>query len=234
MKTNLLLAGAAFVVLSLSAAAASANTVYSNPYDGSGNGDCSWSTTCAAGVGRGDDFAGQLFTLTSASVITRAAFELVPGFSAGAVTDVNWGFVLADGPGGLPGTIIASGTDTVSSYGTGGNGSIEGFFNVGPQALGPGTYYFVLQGVSAAFNEYLAQGVAGSGAVNTQDGGVTWTGGGYPCLPGGACEPSIAISLFDANNGTVPEPATWALMLVGVGGLGAALRRKQRTALAAV
>ena len=227
MTTNLLLAGAAMVAVGL-AGVANAGTAYSNPYDGSSIGDCSWSTTCAASVGRGDDFAGQEFTLTSAAVITGAAFEEVPGFSSGAVTDVNWGFALADGVGGLPGTILSAGTDVVSGYGTGGNGSIEGFFNVGPQALGPGTYYFVLQGVSAQFAEYLAEGVATSGAVNSQDGGVTWTGGGYPCLPSGACEPSIAVSLFTAG-GTVPEPATWALMLLGVGAVGGAARRRARS-----
>ena len=32
----------------------------------------------------------------------------------------------------------------------------------------------------------------------------------------------------------VPEPATWAMMLVGFGGLGALLRRRARTAVAAV
>ncbi len=228
MKTNLLLAGAALAVVGFSGAA-NAGTVYSNPYDGSNNGDCSWSTTCAAAVGRGDDFAAQEFTLTSATVITGAAFEEVPGFSTGAVTDVNWGFVLADGPGGLPGTILSSGTDVVSGYGTGGNGSIEGFFNVGPQALGPGTYYFTLQGISAAFTEYLAEGTAIGGGANSSDGGVTWTSG-YYCAGNGGCLNSVAISLFNAGT---PEPATWALMLVGVGAVGGAMRRRSRLASAA-
>ncbi len=224
MKTSILLAGAALAL----AGAANANTVYSNPYDGSGNGDCSWSTTCAATVGRGDDFAAQEFTLTSAATITSAAFEEVPGFSTGGVTDVNWGFIQADGPGGLPGTIIAAGTDSVTGYGTGGNGSIEGFFNTGPIFLGPGTYYFALQGVSASFTEYLAEGTQAFGAANSQDGGVTWAPG-YYCGGGGDCSASVAISLFGTGGGGgVPEPATWTLMLVGFAGLGGALRRRAK------
>jgi hypothetical protein len=42
--------------------------------------------------------------------------------------------------------------------------------------------------------------------------------------------------LFTVNNvspGGVPEPATWAMMLVGFGGLGAMLRRRRSVALAA-
>ena len=223
-KTSLLIAGAVSA-LGL-ASAANAGVVYSNPYDGSGNGDCSWSTACAALVGRGDDFAAQEFTLTSSKVITSASFEEVPVFSSGAVTDVNWGFALADGAGGLPGTYLSAGTDAVTGSGTGSNGSIQEFFGVGPQALGPGTYYFILQGVSSSFTEYLGEGTGSFGSANTSDGGATWSPG-YFCGGGGDCMPSVAVSLYDAS---VPEPGTWALMLVGFGGIGAVMRRRVSTA----
>ncbi|HEX4179243.1 MAG TPA: PEPxxWA-CTERM sorting domain-containing protein [Caulobacteraceae bacterium] len=38
---------------------------------------------------------------------------------------------------------------------------------------------------------------------------------------------------FSDVSGAIPEPATWAMMLVGLGGLGAVLRRGRKTALAA-
>ena len=38
---------------------------------------------------------------------------------------------------------------------------------------------------------------------------------------------------FSTLGGGVPEPASWALMLVGFGGLGMAMRRRRAVALAA-
>ena len=39
---------------------------------------------------------------------------------------------------------------------------------------------------------------------------------------------------FSASTAAVPEPATWALMLLGFGGIGMAMRRRRRPALAQV
>src|SRR5215831_7930463 len=182
MKVSIILSSAIAAAAVSLAGAASANTIFNNPYSDGNGGDCSWSTTCAASVGRGDDFAAQKFTLATAAVITDASFiEL--DFGPPTPTDVNWGIIMADGAGGLPGTILAAGTDVVNStvflgvdpnFGANKN---QGFFNMGTVALGPGTYYIAMQGVSANFFNYLGFGDLPSGAAETHDGGVTWAPG---------------------------------------------------------
>jgi hypothetical protein len=231
MKHNIALAGAAFAALSM-AGAASADVIYNNPIVINGLGDCSFSTTCAASVGRGDEFAAQRFTLTSAAVVTGASFS---EYDLGTTpTDANWGFLVADGAGGLPGTILAAGSDTITSSvvigSIGGLSVSQNFFGVGPIALSPGTYYFALQAVSSVFATYLGQGADMTGAAESNDGGVTWAFG-YENGAGGDQLGGVAVELFGPS--TVPEPAAWAMMLVGFAGLGAALRRRARFASAA-
>jgi hypothetical protein len=226
MRLSIVLAGA--VAGLATAGAATADTLFSNPYVSSPI-DCSFSTTCAADAGRGDYFAAQEFTLASAAVITSADF--IESDLGTVPTDINWGFAVNDGPGGLPGTILAIGADTLSgaSLGTDPN---TGFnisrmsWTLGTVALGPGTYYLAIQAISPTFSTFLNQGVLTSGAAASADGGVTWVSG-YACVSGGGCLSSIAVDLYGTSVGGVPEPASWALMLVGVGAVGAALRRRR-------
>ncbi len=44
---------------------------------------------------------------------------------------------------------------------------------------------------------------------------------------------SVDFTITSLNPGGVPEPATWALMIIGMGATGAALRRRKTTAIAA-
>jgi len=219
-----LLASAALATL---AGAAQANTIYDNPFDfAAAFGDCSFSTTCAAVVGRGDDFAAQKFTIGSAAVISGGAFsELDLGT---APTDVTWGIIMADGSGGLPGTILAAGTDTINaSTVLGGDGFYtfrQLFWDMGSVAIGPGSYYLAIQAISPVKETYLAEGVQHNGAAESHDSGVSWSSG-YETIPG------VSVALFGVGGGgAVPEPATWAMMLVGFGGIGLAARRRARTA----
>lgn len=52
-------------------------------------------------------------------------------------------------------------------------------------------------------------------------------------LKGGAKSLSIRIDVGQGFQGAVPEPASWALMILGFGGAGAALRRRRGQALTA-
>ena len=220
MKVSTLMAGAALAAVGFTSA--NAGTVYYNPsvfY-----GDCSFNTTCAASVGRGDDYALQAFTLTAPDVLTGAGFNELD-FGTGP-TSVNWGIIAADGIGGAPGTILTAGSNDVERVQN--LGSQYGYqlnqerFRLGTVALAAGTYYLAVQAVTSTFYDYLTQGVNDTGAFETQDGGSTFT----PTYEGIG---GVSTIIFDNNSG-VPEPSAWALMLVGFGGLGVALRRRNSAA----
>lgn len=90
--------------------------------------------------------------------------------------------------------------------------------------LGPGNYYFAIQEVTPDFGSYLQAGLVTSGAAETHDGGATWQSG-YENGDGGSQLGGISVAL---GSGAVPEPSTWAMMLVGVGALGGSLRVSRR------
>jgi len=223
-----LLASAALIGL---ASTAQAGVVYSNPLSAALDfGDCSFNNICASTFARGDDFAAQFFHLGSAALLTDASFsDLDHGVGP---TDVNWGILMADGVGGLPGTILASGTDSITgnnNLGTDGYYSfMEHVFSLGTVALSAGDYYFAVQAITTNSSNYLAAGTITTGAAETHDSGVTWAPG-YETIGG------VAVTLYGTGGGSpgVPEPATWALMLAGFGGIGFALRRRAKVALAA-
>lgn len=169
MKLAKVIIGAAVTLLSIESGAHAVSyvAVYNNAFDFTANsGNCTFSTTCAAAVGAGDVFAAQKFTITRATIIARASFsEADFGVTP---TDVNWGFLKADGVGGLPGTILATGADPINGSTVIGSGTYnvtQNFFDIGTVALAPGTYYFVLQAISPVFDTYLGQGVDNSGAA---------------------------------------------------------------------
>ncbi|MBS0362344.1 MAG: PEPxxWA-CTERM sorting domain-containing protein [Proteobacteria bacterium] len=62
-------------------------------------------------------------------------------------------------------------------------------------------------------------------------GAETLTSVTFTAVDGGNGNPFLAA--LTTSSGAVPEPATWALMLAGFGGLGALLRRRRAAALVA-
>ena len=223
MKFQLIAASLGAVSL---ASAAGAAAVYNNIDPNTAGGDCSFSTTCASQVGRGDDFAAQVFTLGSADTLTGASFETLDN-PANSTTSANWAFYSA--VGGLPvGPALFSGSSATTDTTV---GSVFGYyaldinsFSLGSVSLVAGDYAFAVQAVTPEFQTYLSQGLVDSGAAETFDGGLTFTPS-YEGMGG------IGVALTDGA-AAVPEPATWAMMLAGFGLVGVAARRRSAKAIA--
>ena len=222
MKSLLLMLAAA-APCALFSATARADIVYNNPVLDNDQFNCVFNTTCGpTQAGITSDFAAQLFTIGEQSTINTGAFtELLTG--GGLPTSVNWMFLANDGAGGLPGTVLSSGSSPVvtqQSLGpdAGSLGVYEQLsFNVSSLSLAPGSYYFAIQAVTTNFSNFLTQGTDAAGAAETPDGGTTWTAS-YEGLP------SVAVEL----SGTVPEPGSLAVIGVALAGLGVIRRRRER------
>jgi hypothetical protein len=129
------------------------------------------------------------------------------------------------------------GSATVPS---GSGGTLENGFDyesVSPFELSAGSYVIVMTmpamnaDVQSIFN-----------TSETTSAPVTYVNSAFDAgsslaFPDPASEGAFAQGLFGPNfifNSAVPEPATWAMLLVGLGGLGVALRGRRGTALNAL
>lgn len=158
------------------------------------------------------------FTLSQSSTVTGVDFGVwtVPN---DVVSTVQWGIAKASDPLGATG-FLYSGTATV----TNGAASLNSFkwsistdsFETGPITLAAGLYYLVLQNAVATNNDpvYWDENDGKSAAFSNAIGSLA-----TKLVTG-----SEAFQILGAQSSGTPEPASWALMLVGVAGVGAALR----------
>jgi hypothetical protein len=106
--------------------------------------------------------------------------------------------------------------------------------------LTPGEYQLATWGYSNADSNYNTYGSNPGPVTFDSLGGALVADGTRYSMPGGAGSLATiqdnGLTRYGAGSflgGAVPEPASWAMMLVGFGGLGAVLRRRRRAVFAA-
>jgi hypothetical protein len=210
---------AAALSLSCYATPAAAATIIDNPLNGI-DGSCLFATTCGTPTGAADPFAAQFFTVSDTTALTGASFTAY-------ITDlslpftVNWK-ILSEGSDGLPGAAVLNGSaaapDQVYLGQQFGLSIVRSSFDIAGSPLASGSYYLAIQAVTTASSVYLA---------NADGAGAAYSANGNSWAPGYGTASAVAVSLSGDSVAAVPEPTTWAMMIIGFGFVGLSLRRRR-------
>ncbi len=173
----------------------------------------------------GGNYAEDSFTIGASAIVTSVDFAAWNYPTSSTTTTVDWAiFSGLRTPYSAEGPLIASGTSLVmSSYiltNTSGYAVNTDTFAIAPTSLASGTYSLY---IGNAFDTYGG-------------GNIGWDVNGGPSTalvhtnfgPFEAYQASNTFQILGSAAGAIPEPASWALMLFGFGGVGAALRRSPR------
>jgi PEP-CTERM motif len=160
------------------------------------------------------------FTLSTTAVVTGVDFGawVFPGNN---MSTVDWAITTAsdsfpDGPAAaVSGNLLFANAHGLDVY--------QDSFSITPTYLAAGNYYLVLQKAfvpSTGDSAYWDQNNGPSAAYWQPTSEIFFT-----CAPIG---PPACSESFDITGSAVPEPSTWAMMLLGFAGLGFAGYRRAR------
>ena len=161
-----------------------------------------WSETTNFGVADGTNISG----FTTADGVPVSVNEQVHSIGDGWAT---WS-------GGYTGQVLADYSSTSVTYALG--KSVKGF----GLFVEPDPFQLIDITLNTSDGSSLTQAVQGDSGAQF----FGWTGGGITSFTLSSSTDFAAGDVFSAVG--VPEPATWAMMLLGFGGLGAALRGSRR------
>ena len=215
MKVRVLAVVAALALgAAFSGGAAQAATYYLNTSDAFGSGN--FGEVTVTGTSTDLHFDVQMFG--SYQIVDTGSHFAFAGDVTGTIAN-SGGLVLpsSETPGGTPDFTLSKGSGIS-------NAPFSGFdFALNCTSCGPGS--------SAPFGQHLIFDIIGTGLAIQQ----ASTHNSQPIY--------FAADVTDGNGntgavgggptGAVPEPASWALMIMGVACIGAAMRRQRRRALAA-
>ena len=180
----------------------------------------------------------------AAQATPAAAAELVTngGFETGDLTGWNVTGNHEGAAGDFSGYTPHSGNDFAYLGDTSGTGSLSQLLTTAAGQTYTLSYYLASHGDNSTTFSALWNGqtIAGSELVNPNSNGIYTlfsflvTGTGSDTLTLLATDPPSYLALDDVSvteaTGAVPEPATWAMMLLGFVGIGAAVRRNRKPA----
>ena len=177
--------------------------------------------------------------IVGGSTVSIGGFATTDTLDAAQAHSID--FTNGSGPSvGSPGTLtnyIGTGT-FAGAVCAGSCGSIYDIASlvVGPQAISP--FWALtggLNGLTFSLTSISSIDRSSPGILAFKGSG-TFSGGGYDATPGAFTFSTQGgnVTTFSATTTAVPEPATWALMLLGFGGIGMAMRRRRQPVLTQV
>lgn len=189
----------------------------------------------------------NLYKLAAGSVIALSFLAVSP--ANGAVTYTT-GTVVTSNLGATPGDVLTLGTATGSFTGAGtytlNNASfIAAFFGAPPPQSGTVTDNITIGGILTTYTVpyNIVYGSLAAGDSITL-GGNTFVANGFNFAinsltlnslgPPNAATPGLLSANVTSLTAAVPEPATWAMMLLGFGGIGVAMRRRRPRQIAQI